>query len=111
MWVIRSATDFWSADKFQNQQLGDACETPRYRYFSRRNGRVSRRRKNFLLLREYSNTYSWNLTPRSTGNRSLAIYDLRFPGPTPLLSLSGHFNSFTRDVGLDILNQEFVAVG
>jgi hypothetical protein len=44
-------------------------------------------------------------------NRSLGMYDLRFPSKTPYLTFEGHVNSFTADIGLDVWRDDFVAAG
>lgn len=47
----------------------------------------------------------------STIFSSLAVYDLRFFTPKPILRLLGHQNSYSWDLGLDVWRDEFVAAG
>jgi hypothetical protein len=42
---------------------------------------------------------------------SLGMYDLRVLRPMPYVTMAGHVNSYTRDIGLDVWRDDFVAAG
>lgn len=87
----------------QDQQLGDAHQAPSGRTTGphRRNGRVSARQPDAPAIASSSHY--------SLRSSSLGVHDLRFPTRTPLLTLPGHVNSFSVDLGLASWQDNFLA--